>query len=142
MGATSFEALDKMVSFDEALIAVTELVTLVETGASMTANYANRASGAITVREVLRLLWEADHYPILGNHDAREAAALTRDALDKASTAVSSPDNPPEFADWLAALQRPKLPNDERAVIIEALYRLFDPSYDDDDDCDVIGKKI
>ena len=107
----------------------------------MTANNANAASRVITVREVLRLLWEADHYPILGNHDAREAAALEREALDKAFTTVSSPDDPPEFADWLNALRKEKLPNNERDVIMEALYRLFDPSYDDDDG-DSVGKKI
>jgi hypothetical protein len=77
----------------------------------MTANNANAASGAITVCEVLRLLWKADHYPILGNHDAREATALTRDALDKASTAVSSPDDPPEFAGWLNTLRKERPPN-------------------------------
>lgn len=88
----------------------------------------SRAGGphAITVREVLRLLLEADRYPILGNHDAREATALERDALTKAATAVPSPDDPPEFAGWLAALQDQALPNDRREAIMEAMYELFD----------------
>jgi len=79
----------------------------------------------ITVREVLRLFWEADHYPILGNADARDAFALDREARAKAAHAMPSPDDPPEFAQWLAALREPRLPNDTREEILFALGTFF-----------------
>jgi hypothetical protein len=92
----------------------------------MTATNA-KLTETITVREVLRLLWEADRYPILGNHDAREASALEKEALDKAAGAVSLPDDPPEFARRIAALRDRSLPNPERETIMNAIYDLFDP---------------
>ena len=85
------------------------------------------ATQTISVREVLRLLWEADRYPIRGNHDAHEAAALEREALNMAAMAVPSANDPPEFASWLKVLQERKLPRDQREAIMEALYELFDP---------------
>jgi len=79
----------------------------------------------ITVREVLRLLWEADHYPILGNEDARTAELLERDAHAKAACAIPLPDDPPEFAQWLACLRNPRLPTNVREEILAALARAF-----------------
>jgi Family of unknown function (DUF6088) len=64
----------------------------------------------IAVREALRLVWEADRYPIRGNEDWRASAILMRKALARAASAIASPDDPPEFAGWLAALQNPSLP--------------------------------
>jgi hypothetical protein len=52
----------------------------------------------VTVREVLRLLLEADSYPCPGNEDWAVAARMEAAALAKAETAVASPDDPPEFA--------------------------------------------
>jgi hypothetical protein len=51
----------------------------------------------ITVREVLRLLLEADSYPRLGNEDWAVAARMEAAALKKAVTAAASSDDPPEF---------------------------------------------
>jgi hypothetical protein len=95
----------------------------------MTDTSAGPATERITVREPLSLLWEADRYPILGDHDAREALALEADAIGKAATAVPSADDPPEFASWLTALRDRSLPNDDREAIMSALYDLFDPEY-------------
>jgi hypothetical protein len=81
----------------------------------------------ITVREALRLIWEADRYPIRGNEDWRASAILMRKALARAASAIASPDDPPEFAGWLAALQNPSLLEETREAAMSALYDLFDP---------------
>ena len=83
--------------------------------------------GRVTVREVLRLLLEADSYPCPGNEDWAVAARMEAAALAKAETAVASPDDPPEFALWLQALRRrPKLPLNEREEIYWAMHDYFD----------------
>ena len=84
----------------------------------------------ITVREALRQMWEADSYPILGNEDWRVAKRMESEALERAAMAVQGPDDPPEFATWIAALRNPKLPTDERDDILSAIYDLFDPDRD------------
>jgi hypothetical protein len=81
----------------------------------------------ITVREALRLLWEADRYPIRGNEDWRWSAALQKEARARAATATASPDDPPEFIDWLTVLQDPSSPESDREAAMSALYDLFDP---------------
>ena len=84
-------------------------------------------AGTISVREVLRLMWEADRHPILGNHDRHEAEALDKKVRTLAAEAVSSPDDPAEFVGWLAALRNPELSNGQRERILGTLYDLFDP---------------
>jgi hypothetical protein len=79
-----------------------------------------------TVREVVRLLLEADSYPRLGNADWPVAERMEAAALEKASTAVASPDDPPEFARWLEALRRPELSVNEREEIYWALHDYFE----------------
>jgi hypothetical protein len=81
----------------------------------------------ITVREALRLIWEADHYPILGNEDWRVSAALAKDALEKAATAIPCPTDPPEFMGWLTTLLDQSAPAEDREAAMSALYDLFDP---------------
>jgi hypothetical protein len=66
--------------------------------------YGKMPGPVITVRDVLRLLWEADSYPCIGNEDWTVAAGMEAAALAKAATAVASPDDPPEFGRWLGAL--------------------------------------
>ena len=66
------------------------------------------------VREVIRLFWEADSYPRLGNEDLPVAARMEAAALEKAATAVASPDDPPEFGRWLEALRDANLSTNER----------------------------
>ena len=80
---------------------------------------------AIPVREVLRLLLEADSYPCLGNDDWRVADRMEAEALRKAGTAVPSPDDPPEFSLWLETLRKPGLQNPERDVVYAALHDYF-----------------
>jgi hypothetical protein len=46
---------------------------------------------ALPVREVLRLLLEADSYPCLGNEDWRVAERMEAEALRKAATALPAP---------------------------------------------------
>jgi Family of unknown function (DUF6088) len=82
----------------------------------------------IAAREALRLVCEAERYPIRGNEDWRTAAALTKEALARAATATASPDDPPELAGWLAALCSGQLTPDERESIMDELYALFDPT--------------
>jgi hypothetical protein len=45
-----------------------------------------------TVREVLCLLWKADSYPCIGNEDWPVAKRMEAAAIEKATTAVVSPD--------------------------------------------------
>jgi hypothetical protein len=80
---------------------------------------------AITVREVLRLLLEADSYPCPGNEDWAVATHMEKEALSKAETAVASPDDPSEFARWLEALQRDDLSVNEREEIYWAIHDHF-----------------
>jgi hypothetical protein len=80
----------------------------------------------ITVREVLRLLWEADSYPRLGNEDWPVAARMEAAAIEQAASAVASPDDPPEFGGWLEALQRRDLSVNEREEIYWAIHDYFD----------------
>jgi hypothetical protein len=70
--------------------------------------------GTITVREVIRLLLEADSYPCPGNEDWAVAARMEAAALAKAETAIASPDDPPGFARWLEALRKPELTVNKR----------------------------
>ena len=52
----------------------------------------------IPIREVLRLLLEADSYPCTGNDDWRVADRMEAEVLRKAATAVPFPDDPPNLA--------------------------------------------
>lgn len=79
----------------------------------------------ITVREVLRLLLEADSYPRLGNADWATADQMEAAALDKAETALASPDDPLEFRLWLEALRKPGITTDEREDIYTAMHEYF-----------------
>ena len=81
----------------------------------------------ITVREALRLLWEADRYPVRGNEDRREALALEKEAYARAATAEASPDDLAEFGQWLATLRDQSLPESDREEVMYMLYDLFDP---------------
>lgn len=83
------------------------------------------AAAPLTVREALRLFWEAEHYPIRGNEDVRVAERMDREALAKAEGAIPSPNDPPEFAQWLATLRDPRVPNDVRGDILFALDPFF-----------------
>lgn len=94
----------------------------------MTTETNGGCSVAISVRDVLLLILEADKYPRLGNEDWPVAAALEREALERAKTSVPSADDPPEFQRWLQALLRPSLTADEREEIIWAMYDYFEPS--------------
>jgi hypothetical protein len=53
------------------------------------------AAEKITFREALRGIWQADKYPILGNEDWRVAARLDAEALERAGSAMPSPDDQP-----------------------------------------------
>ena len=91
-----------------------------------------RESQSITLQEVLRLLWEADCYPRIGNEDCRIADRMKAEALRRAEIAIASPDDPPEFALWIAALRKPSLSPDEHEEIYGALHDYFDPEVEGD----------
>jgi hypothetical protein len=93
----------------------------------MTQQHDDPPATPMTVRDVLLLVLQADAYPILGNEDVPVALRMERAALQHAATAVSSPEDPPEFARWLAALWQPDLGTDEREEILWAMYAYFDP---------------
>ena len=81
----------------------------------------------VTMCEALRGIWLADKYPIRGNEDVQIARRMDTEALKKAVTAVAAPDDPPEFAQWIAALRDPHTPGDARDDVLSALHDLFDP---------------
>jgi len=85
------------------------------------------ASAPLSLRDALRLIWQAARYPILGNGDAQIAMKMDAEALERAGTAAQAPDDAPEFAAWIAALRNPELPDDEREDILSAIYDVFDP---------------
>ena len=79
-------------------------------------------SDEFTVRDVLRLLLEADSYPRQSNIDWLVADEMAAAALAQAEGAIGSPGDPPEFRAWLDALRNPDVRNDEREVIYDAMY--------------------
>lgn len=81
----------------------------------------------ITVGEALYLIWQADHYPILGNEDLQASRRLEEEALSKAANAIPEAADPSEWAQWLAVLLSPSSSGDERENVMSALYDLFDP---------------
>ncbi len=81
----------------------------------------------ITVREVLRLLLEADSYPCLGNGDWRVCQAMEADALKLTPQAIPSPDDPPEFGRWMETLLKPHVTGAEKDEIYDALHEFFEP---------------
>jgi hypothetical protein len=83
-----------------------------------------------TMRDALHQIWQAASYPIRGNEDWRIAARMDAEALERAEKAVPAPDDPPEFAAWIAALHDPRIPDIEREDIMSAIYDLFDPDRD------------
>jgi hypothetical protein len=85
------------------------------------------ATKPLTRQEALRLIWQADCYPILGNEDWKASAILAEEALAKAEHAIAGPDDPPGYALMLAALRNPKLHADDRDDILVVLHSLFDP---------------
>ena len=84
-------------------------------------------TNTLSLREALRGIWQAAKYPIRGNEDWAIGARLDREALERAATAVPAVDDAPEWAQWIAALCDPKLPDDRREEIIAAIYDLFEP---------------
>ncbi len=79
----------------------------------------------ITVRDVLRLLLEADSYPRQSNDDWGRAERMEAAALEKIESAIGYPDDPPEFRAWLETLRKANMGNDEREAIYEAMYGYF-----------------
>jgi hypothetical protein len=47
--------------------------------------------------------------------------------IERAGKAVPGPNDPPEFAMWIAALRDPRVPDIERKDIMSAIHDLFDP---------------
>jgi hypothetical protein len=78
-----------------------------------------------TVQDVIRLLFEADTYPRMSNHDWTVAARMEAEALQKVTTAVPCPDDPPEFTRWLQTLQRSGLTEYEREKVYDAIHDFF-----------------
>jgi len=83
-----------------------------------------------TIQQVLRLLWEADRYPHLGNEDNRVVALLEKEAFALACHAVPSLGDPPEFAKWLSLLQDQKLSADAHDTIMAKLNEIFDADFE------------
>jgi len=82
----------------------------------------------LTVRDVLNLLLKAITYPCIGNTDWDDAAELEAQALAKARLAVGSPDDPPEFRQWLDTLRKPNANNDDRDAVFDAMADYLDAS--------------
>lgn len=75
---------------------------------------------------MIRLLWEANSYPSIGNEDWAVAAGIEAAALAKAATAVGSADDRPEFGCWLSALRNAGLTTNERKEIYWAIHDYFE----------------
>ena len=82
-------------------------------------------SDEITVRDVLRLLPEADSYPRQSNSDWRDADEMEAAALAQAEGAVGSPGDPPEFRAWLETLCKSNMRNDECENVYAAMRDYF-----------------
>lgn len=83
----------------------------------------------LTVYEALRLFLDLDYYPILGNEDLRAVGFLARKVKAKAALAVSCPDDPPEYREWLQTLlSQPPLSSYES--VLDKLYERFEPEED------------
>ena len=93
----------------------------------MMKQHADTPAASMTVRDVLLLVLQADRYPILGNEDVPVVIRMEQEALQKAETAVASPDDPPEFVRWLEALRKPGLGNEAREEVMVAMGEYFDP---------------
>jgi hypothetical protein len=59
------------------------------------------------------------------NEDWPVAARMEAAALEKAATAVASPDDPPEFGRWLEALRNGGLTTNAREEIYWAIHDYF-----------------
>jgi len=81
----------------------------------------------LSLRDALRGIWQAAKYPIRGNEDWAIGARLDREALERAATAAPMEGDAPEFAQWIAALRDPRLPENGREQIMSAVYDLFEP---------------
>jgi len=60
-------------------------------------------------------------------YDVREAELAEAEALAKATHAVPSPDDPPEFASWLRALLAPDRTAETREEAFNGICEFFDP---------------
>ena len=81
----------------------------------------------LSLRAALHGIWQAAKYPIRSNEDWAVGARLDSEALERASTAAPVAGDIPEFAQWIAALRDPRLPQNEREQIMSAVYDLFEP---------------
>jgi hypothetical protein len=81
----------------------------------------------ISVRDVIIRLLASDKYPCHNIFDCQQAQRLEKDALEKAETAISSPDDPPEFSRWLEMLRQPDLTTDGREAVYDEMYDYFEP---------------
>lgn len=102
-----------------------------ETNSHIEPHLCEKAATPLTVYAALRLIWQADKYPIRGNEDWRVAAKLDAEALAKAAYAVPGPDDTPEFMQWLNVLRDKNSPDDMREEVMSALHDLFDPERTD-----------
>ena len=80
---------------------------------------------SISVREVLRLLLEADSYPRQSNTDWRQADKMEVAALAQVDGAIESPSDPAESRRWLDALRNPNTGADEREDVYLAIRDYF-----------------
>ncbi|CAH2606410.1 conserved protein of unknown function (plasmid) [Rhodovastum atsumiense] len=79
----------------------------------------------VTVRDVLRLFYDAYTYPCLGNADWREADCIEQEARELAAIARPLPDDPPEFATWLSVLTSRTATPDQRDWAYEGMCEHF-----------------
>jgi hypothetical protein len=85
------------------------------------------AQEPISIRNVILSLLTSDKCQCYSILDVQYAQRLEKDALDKAETAIPSPDDPPEFSRWLDMLRQPDLTTDGREAIYDEIHDYFEP---------------
>jgi hypothetical protein len=85
------------------------------------------AQEPISVREVILRVLASDKYPCYNILDCQYARGLEKDALEKADSAIPSPDDPPDFSRWLEVLRQPDLTIDGREAIYDEIHDYFEP---------------
>jgi hypothetical protein len=85
------------------------------------------AETAISVRDAVVEVWKTDRIPVNNSYDYQGVLQAEAKALAKATIAIPSPDDPPEFLLWIETLRKPDITGDEREAVYDAMYAYFEP---------------
>ena len=83
----------------------------------------------LTVLEALRMVWKAEHYPILGNGGRSGRRETRQGGAGKSQVCRVRTERPAWMRHCVTALLKPDLNGDDRDEILSFLDNLFDPEY-------------